>query len=204
MKAIKLLFFADRYHIRKFGTPITYDDYFAIQHGPIQSTTKNMLTLEEFYLLNQLDEESSEFIRNNIHTHVQSNKYEVEILNPEKDSLVSRSEQNSIEFSLSSFFHFDQYELAKITHDYPEWKKFESFFNADLNTRKCMTYLDFFKNPIIDESPFIKKYLKGEDLFYEDEETMDIMRDDFIINHPDLFLEMKENANIIKSIDSPS
>ena len=43
MKALKLLWLADRYHLRQYGRMISEDDYFAIQYGPISSSAKDIL-----------------------------------------------------------------------------------------------------------------------------------------------------------------
>ena len=37
MKALKLLFFADRYHLRKYGRSVSDCVYFAMKHGPAAS-----------------------------------------------------------------------------------------------------------------------------------------------------------------------
>lgn len=43
MKVAKLLYFADKLHMARYGTPITGDVYVAYQHGPIPSTTQNLM-----------------------------------------------------------------------------------------------------------------------------------------------------------------
>ncbi len=42
MKALKLLFFADRYHLRKYGRPVSDCAYFAMKHGPVASEAKHV------------------------------------------------------------------------------------------------------------------------------------------------------------------
>jgi Antitoxin SocA-like, Panacea domain len=42
MKALKLLFFADRYHLRKYGRPVSECAYFATKHGPVASEAKHI------------------------------------------------------------------------------------------------------------------------------------------------------------------
>src|SRR6266487_1670953 len=42
LKALKLLFFADRYHLRKFGRPVSECAYFAMPHGPVASEAKQL------------------------------------------------------------------------------------------------------------------------------------------------------------------
>ncbi len=39
MKALKLVFFADRYHLRKYGRPVVGDEYLAMNYGPVASGT---------------------------------------------------------------------------------------------------------------------------------------------------------------------
>jgi uncharacterized phage-associated protein len=40
---MKLFYFADFLHVKKYGTPITYDTYVNLEHGPIPSAIKNLV-----------------------------------------------------------------------------------------------------------------------------------------------------------------
>jgi len=42
LKALKLLFFADRYHLRKYGRPVSECAYYAMTHGPVASEAKQI------------------------------------------------------------------------------------------------------------------------------------------------------------------
>jgi uncharacterized phage-associated protein len=42
--ASKILYFAERFHIRDFGRPIVGDYYIAMEHGPVPSFVYNVLT----------------------------------------------------------------------------------------------------------------------------------------------------------------
>jgi hypothetical protein len=42
MKALKLAFFADRFHLRQFGRPITNDECHAMEYGPVPSGCKDL------------------------------------------------------------------------------------------------------------------------------------------------------------------
>ena len=46
LHALKLIFFADRYHLRKYGRPITNDQYWAMRLGPVPSGTKDLFELD--------------------------------------------------------------------------------------------------------------------------------------------------------------
>src|SRR3990167_7093267 len=46
MKAIKLIYLADRLHLRKYGRPIVGDAYWAMKLGPVGSRTKRVAELD--------------------------------------------------------------------------------------------------------------------------------------------------------------
>jgi uncharacterized phage-associated protein len=43
MKAAKLLYFADKLHLQKYGRPILGDDYYCMKHGPIPTVALNII-----------------------------------------------------------------------------------------------------------------------------------------------------------------
>ena len=45
---VKVLFFADKIHLNKYGRPILGDQYVAMPHGPVPSTVYDMLGLDKF------------------------------------------------------------------------------------------------------------------------------------------------------------
>ena len=49
-KAIKLIWAADRYHLRKFGSLITHDFYLAMTRGPVGSNAKNIAEEDDDYI----------------------------------------------------------------------------------------------------------------------------------------------------------
>lgn len=42
-KLMKLFYFADFLHVKKYGSPITYDRYVHLEHGPIPAALKNLV-----------------------------------------------------------------------------------------------------------------------------------------------------------------
>lgn len=43
LKAAKLLYFADKYHLVRYGRPITGDRYYCLDHGPVPSASLNAI-----------------------------------------------------------------------------------------------------------------------------------------------------------------
>ncbi|MFH1129118.1 MAG: Panacea domain-containing protein [Patescibacteria group bacterium] len=43
VKLMKLFYFLDFMHVKKYGSPVTYDNYVNLEHGPIPSSIKNLV-----------------------------------------------------------------------------------------------------------------------------------------------------------------
>ena len=43
VRLMKLFYFLDFNHVKKYATPVTYDAYYNLEHGPIPSTIKNLV-----------------------------------------------------------------------------------------------------------------------------------------------------------------
>lgn len=43
VKLMKLFYFLDFTHLKEYGSPVTYDTYVKLEHGPIPSTIKNLI-----------------------------------------------------------------------------------------------------------------------------------------------------------------
>lgn len=43
VKLMKLFYFLDFMHVKKYGAPVTYDTYVNLEHGPIPSAIKNLI-----------------------------------------------------------------------------------------------------------------------------------------------------------------
>ncbi len=169
MKAIKLTFLADRYHLRKYGRLITNDNYFAMQYGPVPSGTKDICDLTDF--LSQTEKEyASQFIsKKNQYTLVSNHSVDLNVL--------SKSDIEALTFSWEKFGDMNEFSLSKITHEYPEWKKHEK--ELEFNTRFKMNLYDFLLDPdsdiekcyVLDESEKsirieqLKEYMEIESLW---------------------------------------
>jgi uncharacterized phage-associated protein len=137
MKALKLVFFADRYHVRKYGRLLTNDSYMAMEHGPVPSKTKDIAESNN-YLEDSIKNYSENFI-DPINNLVLRSKSEVD------EDVFSESDLEALNFAWNTFGHFDPYELRDITHNYPEWYKFKD----KLTCGACysMNILDFLHDP---------------------------------------------------------
>jgi len=138
MKALKLLYFADRYHLRKNGRPITNDEYFAMNFGPVASGGKDLAEGSDF----RPDVEKTyagQFLN--------PSQFEYASLHELDRDVFSETDLEALSFAWSRFGAQDQFTLAEITHAYPEWKKHESALQGGVNSRVKMRYDDFLDDP---------------------------------------------------------
>lgn len=136
MKALKLVFFADRYHLRKYGRLITNDNYVAMQHGPVPSATKDIAEAND-YLDDATKSYSQEFVKPSGNLNLKSLK-EVD------ESTLSESDLEALQFAWGTFGHLTQFQLRDVTHSYPEWARLKV-----LVVGSCveMNLFDFLEDP---------------------------------------------------------
>lgn len=138
MKAIKLIFFADRYHLRKYGRPVVGDIYWAMKLGPVAS---NVLDTANFELHKEPLEYAKSFI-----SHPVGDKKNITSKKDVDLNVFSQSDIEALEAAYNEFGDKDQFELAEIiSHSYPEWVKHKSEIDKG-KKRVRMDYLDFFLN----------------------------------------------------------
>ena len=174
LSLLKFCFFADRKMLRTFGIPILEDKYFALKFGPVCSQTKNILQQDFDYLyVNKADEE---LIKTKV---IITGAHDMKIASL-KDSSLSKAEKKVLDFVIDTFGTFAPFELVEITHDYPEWKRWENSLSAT-NQSELMDYADFFKNPV--ETPALDKYFDSKDPFEESSENLEIAKSMYLQNY---------------------
>jgi len=156
MKGLKLLFLADRLHLRKYGRTISQDTYYAFKLGPVASNTRDILDCTNFASLEAL-EYGSGFI-----TPVDSLYYRSKANTNLK--VFSTSDKQTLEIILLNFGNLNEFQLSDLSHKFPEWKKFEKQLLENDRLRIKMDFLDFFKEDLV-KTP----------LFLEEEEDMILM-----------------------------
>ncbi|MBU1032839.1 SocA family protein [Patescibacteria group bacterium] len=152
MKAIKLIYLADRLHLRKYGRPIVGDVYWAMKLGPVGSSTKKIAELSDMpanvlayakKYIKPVDARKQSF------TSVES------IKKPDLN-VFSKSDIECLEAIYERFSDKDQFELADLTHEYPEWSKHKKEIDGG-KTRAKMDYKDFFADPKDGDAIFLQK-----------------------------------------------
>lgn len=165
MKALKLIYFADRYHLRKYSRPITNDTYFALPYGPVASASRNVLEDGDEY---QTPESSykQQFVQ-------VTDKYSYKSIHDVKQDVFSQSDQEALSYAWKTYSHKDHFALADETHLFPEWSKHEAALKSGQVSRRPMPYSDFLENtePGVEALPQLSK------------EDQDDLRDDIAELH---------------------
>lgn len=139
LKALKLIYFADRYHLRRYGRPITGDEYLAMPYGPVASGAKDLAEMSDF-----LGEEERTYGMQYL-APLDRNTY-LSLAEVEERAL-SQSDRTALAWAWDTFGHLAQFQLAELTHRYPEWQRHESALKEKRETRVPMSYRDFLDEP---------------------------------------------------------
>lgn len=145
LKLIKLVYLADRFHLRRYGRPITNDTYLAMRLGPVGSSVKDIADFSGY-----LDETERKYASNFLGQGGIENTI-VSLADVDND-VFSKSELESLNFVYEKFGNQSESSLVDVVHKYPEWEKFRKTLEAKETTREQMSYLDFFKNPTSNKS----------------------------------------------------
>lgn len=164
LKILKLVWIADRLHLRKYWKLIVWDTYFAMKLWPVASWIKNICDKNET------------FLPKNANTYI--NTY----LQKFQNKIRSRKEIDLLQFSDSNievltqvyekFWNNNSFNLVDFTHYYPEWTKFKHKLESWEIIQAQMDYLDFFENTPAQNQ-----------IFDIDEEHLEISKDIFKENY---------------------
>ena len=136
LHALKLTFLADRYHLRKYGRPITNDQYWAMRLGPVPSGVKDLFELDSA----SPDERhyAERFFKAGQKPH------SIGSIAPVDTRALSESDLEALQATWNAFR--PGYGLVEKTHEYPEWSRHAAAL-AGGATRVPMDYLDFLEDP---------------------------------------------------------
>lgn len=140
LKLIKLIWLADRYHIRKYGRPIINDTYLAMKFGPVGSAVKDIAEDSDF-----LAPEESAYLKKYLLCDKKNNN--VKSVKETESDVFSKTDLEALGKIYEEYGKYQNLYLVKISHEFPEWKKFKDKLESKSSTREQMNYRDFFLDP---------------------------------------------------------
>ncbi|MCB1212134.1 MAG: SocA family protein [Verrucomicrobiales bacterium] len=139
LKSLKLVYFADRYHLRRYGRPITGDEYLAMPYGPVASGAKDLAEMGDF-LSDDERAYAAQFL-------APVDRYTYRSIADVAERALSESDRAAMEWAWQTFGAMERFKLAEYTHRYPEWKRHEAALEGGRETRVPMCYRDFLDDP---------------------------------------------------------
>lgn len=133
INALKIIYLADRYHLRKFGTSITGDEYFAMAMGPVPSATKRII---EGARESSVAEYAKRFIM------CGKDDFTACIIT-DFDEL-SKTDIEALDAAYDVFRDHKE-DIVTYTHRFPEWKKHQTLLDSGAKKRVKMDIADFFE-----------------------------------------------------------
>lgn len=134
---LKLLFFAERYSLRKYAQSITNDEFVAMRCGPVASATYDIISFKDTA---REKDYANEILSKIQPYYVKSNN--ALLVRDDYDEL-SDTDIEALDFSLNEFGKYSPKKLVEITHKYKEWNRFEEYLKEQ-DTSFKMNMNDFF------------------------------------------------------------
>ncbi len=139
MKALKLVFLADRYHLRKYGRLVTNDCYVAMKLGPIPSNIMDIAKVNK-YLNKTFKNYALKYIS------ISNDDERIVSIKAADNIYFSDSDVEALDFAWDTFGHLDQWGISDFTHNYPEWEKHQDSINSGTKVKDIILE-DFFEDP---------------------------------------------------------
>lgn len=133
-KVLKLVFFADKLHLRLYGNLITNDTYCAMKYWPVASHTYDIIKNPE-----DIDFQWKKIPFSKI------NNYDIKLdSNIDEFDMLSETEKKILDLILKTFWNENWKDLVEDTHKYKEWA---DVYNEQ-NQRAKMDITKFFENSV--------------------------------------------------------
>ncbi len=167
LRVIKLIWLADRYHLRRYGRPIVNDVYFAMRLGPVGSNVKDLAEDPA------LDEAEKDYLQKYLNCN--ATKHKIKSVKTVDKDILSDTDLEALERVQQEYGYLATPTLIQLSHDYPEWDKFKVALTSGSSTRESMSYADFFRNP--------KKTTRYKNIFDESAEVLELAEEVFKENY---------------------
>jgi uncharacterized phage-associated protein len=120
-KLMKLFYFADFSHLRKYGNPITYDRYFHFERGPVPGTILNLVN-------SVVDNEESAILADTIYIEKSPSSSMQKIkchnnFSEEDENYFSENELKTLEEVCKVFSEKDTRYIVAASHNEDSWLK---------------------------------------------------------------------------------
>ena len=157
MKAYKLLWLADRYHLRHYGRTVSGDEYYALPHGPVPMDAKNIVDGKPTRLADGTA--GVNYIR-------KSKKYNISSVAEPRMEVFSASDVEALNIVLKEYGKMSWWELSDMSHTFPEWTSYEAHLNNPYSKNGYK----------IDMNLFFENRKKEDPIFRDSKELLEVTK----------------------------
>lgn len=136
MKAFKLLWLADRYHLRQTGRTITGDAYYAMPYGIVPSDAKCILDNAKTKLRNPKGYKEKYIANKGTQEYMALTDADLQVF--------SDSDQDALDKVYEAFGAMDAMQLSDLSHHFPEWTFYREMLNDKEQKNSYRIDLDHF------------------------------------------------------------
>ncbi|MBI1882847.1 MAG: SocA family protein [Chlamydiae bacterium] len=134
LKAVKLLYYADKYHLVRYGRPILGDVYFHLDYGPVPSKALDIINEAiSPYKIPNIQQSNLELFKRYLKVNTQSKHPTFEPKKAPDLDCLSESEQESLHNTIQKYGHLSWNKLITSTHKEAPWNKSEK--NGEIDYR---------------------------------------------------------------------
>lgn len=175
-RLLKLVYFAERYSMRTYAIPLTYDRYIAMDSGPVGCFFSDLVHMNSKFIATLSKAEKlmvSKGLERIGEDHIKATI-------PFDPNYVSESDIESLDYAIATFSRFKRTQLEEVSREYPEWKKYSASI-SDRSTRIPISYEAFFDDPQPMEYFALHRYFKGKDPYQTEKVELLALKTQFMI-----------------------
>lgn len=149
----KVLFYADKMHINKYGRPITGDTYIRMPYGPVPSGVRDLVTENSWLSPKQLEQ-----IKSSLIIDKSDNRYKLAATREPNMKYFSKTDIACLKNSLSEYGDMSFDELYNSTHS--EKCYYETDPNEKIDYALLIDDENPFKSEILENMEEISQYIQ--------------------------------------------
>ncbi len=134
LKAAKLLYYADKYHLTQYGRPILGDVYFRLDYGPVPSKSLDIMNEAiDPHRVRGVHPDNQMLISKYLRTNSEGRHPTFELKHEPDMKVFSESEIEALVKTVEKYGHFTGSKLIDLTHRDATWNKTER--NGEIDYR---------------------------------------------------------------------
>lgn len=124
LKLVKLLYFADKEHLKNWGCFITGDHFKKLPYGPVPSKILDLINFSDnqHWLENNLKPDDVLFLKQNISFDNSTHRKCISLCSPDT-KLLSKSELSALDVVIEKYGNLTGSQLIDLTHEEPWWDR---------------------------------------------------------------------------------